>query len=72
MSVAADRRRVGLGRLVVEELMTTAQNWGATAVVLETSAHWPEVVSFYRSCGFAITHHHAGPFGQDTWFRREP
>lgn len=70
MSVSADHRRVGLGRLVVEELLTTAQDWGATAVVLETSARWHEVVSFYRSCGFAITHHDAGSFGQDTWFRR--
>lgn len=71
MSVAADHRRVGLGRLIVEELLKTAQDWGATAVVLETSAHWHEVVSFYKSCGFAVTHHDAGAFGQDTWFRRE-
>lgn len=71
MSVAADQRRVGLGRLVVDELLTTAQDWAMTAVVLETSAHWHEVVSFYESCGFAITHHDAGSFGQDTWFRRE-
>ena len=71
MSVAADHRRGGLGRLVVDELLRTAQDWGTTAVVLETSAHWHEVVSFYQSCGFAITHHDAGSFGQDTWFRRE-
>ena len=71
MSVAADHRRVGLGRLVVEELLGTARDWGATAVVLETSTSWNEVVSFYRSCGFAITHHEAGTFGEDTWFRRE-
>jgi len=71
MSVASDQRRAGLGRLVVGELLTTAKGWGATAVVLETSAHWLEVVTFYRSCGFAITHHEAGPFGQDAWFRRE-
>lgn len=71
MSVAADHRRVGLGRLVVKELLKTAQDWGAIAVVLETSTHWDEVVSFYRACGFAITHHDAGSFGQDSWFRRE-
>ena len=71
MSVAADHRRVGLGRLVVEELLETARDWGATAVVLETSANWNEVVSFYRSCGFAITHDETGSFGEDTWFRRE-
>ncbi len=71
MSVAADHRRYGLGRLVVEELLRTARGWGATAVVLETSTHWKEVVSFYRACGFAITHREAGSFGEDTWFRRE-
>jgi putative acetyltransferase len=71
MSVSADHRRTGLGRRVIDELMTTARAWGVAAVVLETSAHWDEVVSFYRSCGFAITHHEAGPYGRDTWLRRE-
>ncbi len=71
MSVATDHRRAGLGRLVVEELLSTARDWGATAVVLETSTDWNEVVSFYRSCGFAITHHETGSFGEDTWFRQE-
>ena len=71
MSVAADHRRFGLGRLVAEELVRTARDWNATAVVLETSTDWNEVVSFYQSCRFAITHHEAGPFGEDTWFRRE-
>ena len=71
MSVAADHRRFGLGRLVVEELVRSARDWGATAVVLETSTDWSEVVSFYQSCRFAITHHEAGSFGEDTWFRRE-
>ena len=71
MSVAADHRRFGLGRLVVEELVRTARGWGATAVVLETSTDWSEVVSFYQSCRFEMTHHEAGSFGEDTWFRRE-
>jgi GNAT superfamily N-acetyltransferase len=71
MSVAADRRRAGLGQLVVEELVATSREWGATAVVLETSACWQDAVSFYRSCGFVTTHHEIGPFGRDTWFRRD-
>ena len=71
MSVAADHRRSGLGRLVVEELVRTARDWGATAVVLETSTDWKEVVSFYQLCSFAITHRETGSFGEDTWFRRE-
>ena len=71
MSVAADQRRFGLGRLVVEELVRTARDWGATAVMLETSTAWHEVVSFYQSCCFTITQHEDGPFGENTWLRRE-
>jgi len=70
MSVAVAYRRHGLGRLLVAELEATARRWGATAVVLETTARWDEVVAFYRSCGFAITHTATGPFGEDTWFRK--
>ena len=71
MSVAADRRRSGLGRIVVDELVQTARAWGASVVVLETSTDWTEVVSFYESCGFAITHHETGSFGEETWCRRD-
>jgi ribosomal protein S18 acetylase RimI-like enzyme len=70
MAVATDHRRRGLGRLVVDELVATARTWGATAVVLETTSSWQAAVAFYRSCGFAVTHHETGPFGQDMWFRR--
>lgn len=70
MSVAAASQRMGLGRVIVEELMGTAARWSMSAVVLETSAHWDDVVAFYRSCGFAMTHQESGPFGQDTWFQR--
>ena len=71
MSVASGHRRMGLGRLVVDELITTARQWGVRAVVLETSARWREVIAFYASCGFALTHLADGPFGQDQWFRCE-
>jgi putative acetyltransferase len=71
MSIAPEHRRLGLGRRLVDELVMTAEGWGATAVVLETSSHWHEVVAFYQSCGFAITHQRTGPFGQDTWFLRK-
>lgn len=71
MSVRASCRRTGVGRLIVEELLATARVWGAMYVVLETSAHWDDVVAFYLSCGFTVTHAETSPFGVDTWFRRE-
>lgn len=71
MSVAAEHRRSGLGRLVVDELLSRARSWGVSAIVLETSTHWTDVVSFYLSCGFTITHRESGSFGEDTWFRLE-
>jgi GNAT superfamily N-acetyltransferase len=68
MSVATEVRRQGLGRRMVTELLATARQWGADCVVLETTSAWSEVVQFYLSCGFAITHTEAGDFGDDTWF----
>jgi len=70
MSVATARRRHGLGRLLVDELEATARRWGATAVILETTSRWQDVVAFYRSCGYAVTHTSTGPFGEDTWLRK--
>jgi len=37
-------------------------------VVLETSAHWTDVVEFYVRCGFTQTHVESGAFGDDAWF----
>lgn len=68
MSVDIGARRLGVGRAIVAELLATARAWGCTRVVLETSAHWDDVVAFYLGCGFTITHHHDGDFGRDTWF----
>lgn len=68
MSVAQAYRRTGLGRRLVGELVTTARGWGMARVVLETSAHWTDVIEFYRRCGFTLTHHEHGEFGRDAWF----
>jgi putative acetyltransferase len=68
MSVAPAYRRTGLGRRLVEELVAAARGWGAEHVVLETSAHWSEVVEFYGRCGFTLTHFETGEFGRDAWF----
>jgi GNAT superfamily N-acetyltransferase len=71
MSVAPARRHRGIGRAVLVELVETARRWGAVRVVLETSAHWDEVIAFYRRCGFVLTHHHDGDHGRDAWFALE-
>lgn len=69
MSVARAERRNGIGRAIVDELLDTARRWRVAAVILETSTVWPEVVAFYCSCGFSITHTELGDFGENTWFR---
>jgi putative acetyltransferase len=71
MSVVPAMRRRGVGRAVVDELLATARSWGLDRVVLETSAHWDDVVEFYRRCGFVLTHHHDGDYGRDAWFALE-
>ena len=38
MSVRKGERRSGLGRLMVAELVSTARTWGASKIILETSA----------------------------------
>ena len=68
MSVAPECRRTGVGRQLVDELVEIARGWGMARVVLETSAHWTEVVQFYERCGFTMTHFEEGDFGRDAWF----
>ena len=68
MSVVRRYRRTGLGRRLVEELVATARGWGMSRVVLETSAHWTDVVEFYVRCGFTQAHFESGDFGCDAWF----
>jgi GNAT superfamily N-acetyltransferase len=70
MSVDGSRRRSGLGRIVTDELVDTARRWGCERVVLETTQAWTDVVAFYQSCGFRITHAADGEFGRDVWFER--
>lgn len=70
MSVATDRRRGGLGRLVLDELVATGARWGVARVVLETTSSWDDVVAFYLRAGFRITHETTGAYGADTWFER--
>ena len=68
MSVRRTSRRLGIGRMIVHELLRTARLWGKRRVVLETTSSWTDVIAFYQSCGFKITHEADGEFGRDTWF----
>ncbi len=64
MSVAARMRRQGLGRLILQALVDHAREEGYQRVILETTETWSEVIEFYQSFGFRITHHQDG----DAWF----
>lgn len=68
MSVAPECRRSGLGRRLVQSLVEAARSWDVMRVVLETSAHWTEVVQFYERCGFTLTHFEDAKDGRDAWF----
>ncbi|HEY0520706.1 MAG TPA: GNAT family N-acetyltransferase [Ilumatobacteraceae bacterium] len=70
MSVDAKWRRSGVGRRLVDDLVEVARSWRSRRVVLETSAHWMEVVAFYERCGFVLTHHREDEFGVDAWFEK--
>ncbi len=60
MSVAADVRRQGIGRLILEQLCQRARESGVRRIVLETTHTWREVVAFYLRFGFHITHYTDG------------
>jgi putative acetyltransferase len=64
MSVSADHRRQGVGRLILERLLSQGARLGYHTVILETTAAWKEVVDFYLRCGFSITHYQ----GDDVYF----
>ena len=60
MSVAADMRRKGLGRRILQELRHQARLKGFKRLVLETTETWTEVIAFYLQFGFQITHYRDG------------
>lgn len=60
MSVAKDLRRLGLGRKILAELVARARVMGLRKIILETTDTWSEVIAFYVSFGFYITHHQDG------------
>jgi N-acetylglutamate synthase-like GNAT family acetyltransferase len=68
MSVAADMRRQGVGRLILDGLTAAARRQGVARIALETTADWQEVVAFYQRCGFQLTHFSDSPFGREAHF----
>lgn len=56
MSVAADLRREGIGKRILLELIRQAKARGFSRIILETTATWAEVIAFYQSMGFRLTH----------------
>lgn len=52
MSVAADRRRAGVGTAVLAALFDAARARGRTTVLVRTEPHWAGALAFYRRHGF--------------------
>jgi GNAT superfamily N-acetyltransferase len=60
MSVARDLRRCGVGRALLARLIEQAGRLGVRRIFLETTDTWSEVIAFYQSNGFNITHYQGG------------
>ena len=52
MSVAAARRREGIGNQLLRALVEQARQRGYSLIVVETTATWTEVIAFYHRYGF--------------------
>lgn len=52
VSVDGGRRREGLARAVVDELVRRARRRGIRNVVVSTDTPWASAMALYRSCGF--------------------
>ena len=67
MSVSINYRRLGIGGKILQTLVDKASSLGIQKIILETTSTWQEVMAFYRSFGFKITHKING----DTYFLLE-
>ncbi|MFO7539959.1 MAG: GNAT family N-acetyltransferase [Chloroflexota bacterium] len=56
MSVAATYQRQGIGRLLLDHLLTQGRAAGYRTIQLETTATWQQAIRFYQKAGFALTH----------------
>jgi len=57
MSVAANMRRNGIGRKILQRLCEHAKSNRYKGLVLETTDTWLEAIEFYKTFGFRITHY---------------
>ena len=65
MSVKKDYRQRGIGKLILDHLVDLASDTGHDQVVLETTQNWTEVIKFYTTYGFQITHYD----NEDVYFK---
>lgn len=52
MSVEKAHRRQGIGKIILNNLLTHAQEQKLQKVVLETTANWEDAIAFYKRAGF--------------------
>ncbi|OQX60887.1 MAG: hypothetical protein B5M51_09575 [Anaerolinea sp. 4484_236] len=64
MSVAADMRRHGVGRQILQTLCSRARERGCQKIILETTSTWEGAAAFYRDFGFKVI----GAWDGDTHF----
>ncbi|MHB1445929.1 MAG: GNAT family N-acetyltransferase [Acidimicrobiales bacterium] len=68
MSVAATHRRRGVGRMLLAGLIEAARSRDLDRLVLETTAGWQDVRSFWEATGFRFSHEEEGRFGTDAYY----
>ncbi len=57
VSVVANMRRKGIGKMILQKICERAQIDGYKRLVVETTETWNEVIEFYKQFGFQITHY---------------
>ncbi len=67
-AVAAEARRHGIGRLMLERAVGEARAAGVERVVLATAAADTGALRYYQRCGFRMTHVVPDAFGPHTGY----
>ena len=57
MSVVANMRRKGIGKMILQKIYERSKIDGYKRLVVETTETWNEVIEFYKQFGFQITHY---------------